>query len=277
MAAAGKGAALPLSQALVVRFSLRLNPNWCTRAYGDEANRPAWLAHRAGIFRRTLWQSLIRQTRPVTAVLLLCDEGDAEILPPLFGFARGRVELIFGRSTTPYDAARARLEALPGPLAVSRIDSDDLVATDYFDRVASAVAEARGRGQASGHVVATDGYRSDLRTIQRLFYPFSPFFTWFGDSYAGANIYGFDHSEGPSTPSIAIADAHWLQYLHATNVSNIFAPGVASFEMFQSRLDRSGGRIGSWHRPVADVWPATFPPLTTILDQSQTDPAMPDL
>ena len=251
-----------LHNVVVVRFSLKV-AEWRRRAFVNESNREAWFTYRARLFQQTLFASLCAQTKPVSAVYLLMDEDDRPLfetylLQPLFQTqlqaqahegipspakrvapSKGRVPEIRPIFSSQAPHRQVALDLLKrGPtqqLTMSRIDSDDIVARNFFEELSHDIFTALQAAKTFDYVMAAQGYKSNLKQMQRCLYGRSPFLTRYWaqlpapDEWASADnpptVYDVSHVRIREHHLLESLDAQWLQLLHGTNVANGFSKG----------------------------------------------------
>jgi hypothetical protein len=249
---------LDISNIIVVRFSLKLSPKWLETAYGDESNRPAWLKMRADLFDRTIYESAKRQTVRPKAIVLLMDKGDEgffkerfagyDMLVPAFGSHPDH----YGQSLDAISEIATKNDA------ISRCDSDDLVASNYLETVNKTISEAVSEGKAFEFVVATRGFTTNGAELQEIYYSCSPFLTMFKPEWDRKNIYSFNHEDVLQYPHVATDRALWMQYVHGTNIANNFTGTSMSRDEFEEKMKSQPKRIGMKRVPVAESWPTEF-------------------
>ncbi len=255
-----------LHNVLVVRFSLKV-AEWRRRAFVNESNREAWFAYRARLFEQTLFASLCAQTKPVSAVYLLMDEDDRPLfetylLQPLLQIQTQTQTQAQAQEGTPLPTKRVALgkgrfpEIRPifssqaphrqvaldllarGPmqqLTMSRIDSDDIVARNFFEVLSNDIVTALHAGKSFDYVMAAQGYKSNLKQMQRCLYGRSPFLTRYWAQFPSRNewmaadtpptVYDVSHVRIREHRLLESLNAQWLQLLHGTNVANGFSKG----------------------------------------------------
>lgn len=246
---------MDFSNYVLVRFSLRLNPEWSLKAYGDESGREAWFSMRAQLFKDHLASSLLQQSCPVYRVLVFLDESDRELwdrylalpIPFMPVFCHGN-EL---NAKTREILSSGRQENI----ILSRIDSDDAVSYNYLRCVNESVNEAVGAGDSRRYVVASNGFIADARNIQTIHFSCSPFISLFVARYSGEVIYDFNHMKVLDRDPIINKTALWMQIIHGTNVDNRFRR-KSVFEPDDPRVMTPGPLL-----PVESAWPSTFPTL----------------
>ena len=120
-------------------------------------------------------------------------------------------------------------------LTMSRIDSDDIVARNFFEELSHDIGTALQAGKSFDYVMAAQGYKSNLKQMQRCLYGRSPFLTRYWaqlpapDEWASADnpptVYDVSHVRIREHHLLESLDAQWLQLLHGTNVANGFSKG----------------------------------------------------
>jgi predicted O-methyltransferase YrrM len=255
-----------IANIVAVRFSIRMSEEWLRKAYGTEAQRGNWLAMRARLFRETLYRSLKAQTVPPRKVLLIMDEGDRAAWEAHLAFDPEFVAPVFitGRDhALPLADAVSRIAVQN--VALSRIDSDDMVATGYLEAVNATIARAERLAHPFDFVVAPRGYRSDGKQLQRLYFSASPFLTRFAKRYTGQAVYGFNHVDVLQRPHVVARRAHWMQCLHDTNVANRFQSSRHTRERFDALTVTTYGRsrlLASSPEAADRSWPDDIPRFT---------------
>lgn len=241
---------------LITRFSLRIQ-DWATRAYGDEVNREAWFASRASMFLEGLFASVRAQTKPVLGHLLLMDSGDVRLFEKYLDVGPPLVPLFSTNAEShpracEYLSTRGNTENL----AISRVDSDDLVAFDYVERVSRCISVGLSKQLAFNFVVASDGFVTDFEQIQTVHHPTSPFLTQFSRRWSGERLFGFSHREIGQKPHIVCQEARWMICLHGSNLMNAFMNETALEDAARSR--RKGKKHALPRTPVSTHWPEAF-------------------
>lgn len=253
---------------VIVRFSLRVQA-WRRRMFFDERGRDAWFEYRAMLYRRTLGASLAAQTVKPVRVYLLMDAGDRALAERhLSGLPFTSVFSVDGDHHQQV-AADLEREGLVDHIALSRIDSDDIVARNYFEKLNACILDSLREGGPSELFVACKGYRSNFVDLQAMYYHDGPFITRFCKRYAGETPY-FDHKTSGQYPHVKDASAEWMQVIHGTNVANGFQPpNATSLDPF---LDGRQGSAGLSKQPIDPAWFdawAGFPlPSADMFDQA---------
>lgn len=221
---------------LVVRFSLILKEDWLRKAYGDASNRETWLKYRMNIFNRTLRPSIIAQTKKPGAVYLLLDAQDEDFYLENCADLEGVFIPVFSRGGDHFSQVGALIKALASTnVAVSRGDSDDLLAFDYFVEINRSISRHR-QGESLLRVVACSGYRTNGVGIQEIYSEVSPFLTLFFDCYNGENVYGMNHRSIVEMAHVKNREARWIQYIHGSNLSNRFIETRNSKQDFEYKI-----------------------------------------
>ncbi|WP_374278776.1 hypothetical protein [Azonexus sp.] len=235
---------------VVIRFSLRVK-EWQSRLFFDEKSRESWFRYRAELYRSTLGRSLSHQTLKPFRTYLLMDEGDRSLHEKYLG----------GLDFTPIFSDRNHFQIVADDLkrlgvvdnvAVTRVDSDDIVERLYFEKINSKIRELKDVGKKSALIATCCGYRTNFLEIQSAFHCAPPFITLFRESYKGENVYSHDHREISEMEHVIDTSAEWMQVIHGTNVSNKLKPSNAdSLDKFKA------GDMGSGFtqkRPIDSEW-----------------------
>lgn len=225
---------------IITPFSLRLG-SMAARAYGAEQNRANWFRCRATLFNDGLLKCCLDQTIRPECLFLLMDKNDEHLYHDFIEESGGLCRPIFGDTG---DARRTVEEIIrsehPADVAISRIDSDDLVSARYFESINSCIKEARESANALDYVVATNGYLTDLSYIQNRYDPRSPFITHIFEQYDGSKIFDFkSHTAIVKKNHVQCRSAEWIQIIHGSNLQNRF-------------------RLKKVSRVTARSWPAGF-------------------
>jgi hypothetical protein len=113
-------------------------------------------------------------------------------------------------------------------IAISRIDSDDLICKDYLKNI-----NAQLDIYPKKLLVACKGYRSDLTQIQSTFCPVAAFMTQYNrpmkmpnferlDSSREISIFDFSHVDIWQKDHYQVHSAEWIQLVHGRNIHNAF-------------------------------------------------------
>lgn len=247
----------PLGNFLVTRFSLRIL-DWAQKAYGDESQREPWFAARASMFATGLFASVRVQTRPVNGHFLLMDEEDEPLYARYLDLGEPLIPVFTrnARSHVVVSEEIARCAPSGSAVAVSRVDSDDLIACDYVEHLDQAIQAALNRGLRFDFVVATDGFVTDFDRIQAVHHPTSPFLTQFAARWEGQKLFGFSHRQIGERPHIVCDRASWMICLHGSNLLNRF---MAESEVEVSAVRRRRHKKhASPLVPARTNWPKQF-------------------
>lgn len=223
----------------VVRFSLRLNPEWEEKTFGGDPYREKWFEFRAKLFKNTIYRSVKEQTVEECKIILLMDKSDQAYYEKYLG-----LDDIFPVFCDRFDFMGeieniVNNHSIEQGVVLSRVDSDDILKPTYMQEVLESTKQAAGKGDV--WVVATDGARYDLANYQRLFYSVSPFISYVSFNNNIENIYGFNHelvSEKSDVICLKSESPLWCQILHGSNVANSFWASLNEDE-FKSRKARN--------------------------------------
>lgn len=240
---------------VVVRFSLRVNA-WNHRLFFDEAGRKDWFAFRARLYRETLGAAIHAQTVKPARVFLLMDTGDRALQEACFPDP-GFTPIFTERKDAAAQVAREITRAgLVENVAISRIDSDDIVERSYFEKINHKIQSMLGEGREPHLIVNCKGYRSNFVQIQPMYFAVAPFITLFSKVYRGDSVYAYDHSKMNEQPHEKDATAEWLQVIHGTNVANGFKPVTAT--SLQPYLQGDRGSVALERSPIDPDWFKTW-------------------
>lgn len=149
------------------------------------------------------------------------------------------------------------------PLVISRLDSDDLVSSNYLDCVNTATIQLEKRGQAGGLVISCLGHITDGAFAQKAYIPNSPFISLYCHQYSGENIYSFPHQNvlKLGVPCVLDRQSRWIQFLHGSNVANQFIlKNLVSPDQFPARISSSPtSSFAAVLEPAETGWPRGFP------------------
>jgi hypothetical protein len=205
---------------VVVKFSIRA-PEWRRRTFVDETNRNEWFKYRCQLYRQTLGASMRCQTKKVDGVYVLMDTDDRALFRDHLD--DGALIPIFGREQ---DQARVAEDILrrgwTRHVAISRIDSDDIVGKDHLRNLNEQIVALQDGGGCPDLMVACMGYRTNFAQIQQTYYASSPFITRYFETYTGGGVYTMAHQDIHSVPHARNFTAEWMQVIHGTNVANGF-------------------------------------------------------
>jgi hypothetical protein len=223
---------------VVVRFSLRLNEEWQKKAYGDEGNRSRWFNYRMILFNDFLAKSLRSQRVKSLVNFVLMDQVDQENYQKYENDFSDIVTPIFSKNHNHYCQVSEEIKRLGFQnIALSRIDSDDAVADDYFYELNKTINSSLENGLMFSYVVATRGYRAGSNMYQELFYNCSPFLTRYVKSFNGENIYELNHEHVVQHQHIQCSSARWIQVIHDKNIGNNFIDSRFDEKSFLEEVD----------------------------------------
>lgn len=183
-----------MQNVVITRFSLRMK-SWKRRLFYDEHARESWFAFRAELYKKTLGASLAAQEVKPVRVYLLMDTGDRELQQrylPSIGFTPLFTSAAESAEKLGADLVR---EGLVDNIALTRIDSDDIIERAYFRKLNTTLESFASNGDDSGLVITCRGYRSNFSVIQPLYHSIAPFVTLFHKRYTREASYFFNHNE----------------------------------------------------------------------------------
>lgn len=247
---------------VVARFSIRMFTAWEQKVYGDESNRENWFSSRSAIFRDTLYKSLRLQTVKPLRVFLLMDDTDRPFWEKYLDQKDSMLQPIFAPPKLGFQEVGDRIfEESRENVAISRIDSDDIVACNYLEEVNRAMTEAIVTNRKFDYVVATRGYRSDYKSVMEIYYRCSPFVTMFKSKYNRENIYSMNHERAVEFDHISNSTARWIQVLHGNNVGNAFLTAFVEGDEFEAAVATGPKIVGAKPKPTSEFWPDHFFPI----------------
>lgn len=248
-------AALPL--VLLTRFSVRSTRFMEAAGIASERERERWFEQRARLFKAVTWPSLRAQRLRPDRWVLLFSAGDEALVERCLGTLDDWMQPLYLQPglTVLGQIEAAVLDALAGrrSLLLSRMDNDDALAPDFFERIGGAAAEVEP-GADELMLLARRGCRWDGAQIQQVDYPNNPFITLRARDWPArrTNPLQMNHVEVLRHPHRFVDTADgpsWLQVLHGGNASNAFkdvhgplAPAepaevVARFHLLPSALE----------------------------------------
>ena len=264
-----------INHVVAIRFSVKVAKGWHTKAYGDEAQREAWFAMRSRLFLATLHSSLVMQTTKPDYVFLMMDEGDRDFYNRYLNLKEDFYRPLFSHAEQGHQEMKEALKTYDlKNIAISRVDSDDLIHCQYLEAVQKTIRTAVAHGVPFEYVVAARGYRTDGRRIKSAFFNYSPFITSFSPSYFERSPYGFRHGDVLKHATLVCGQAHWMQFIHGTNLANEMKAvtwwgrltghyrATASFERKSKVAEQTLRRQKFYSLESAvneSTWPAGFP------------------
>ena len=220
---------------VVVRFSAPVIKEHQSEINETQLARENWFQMRAQLFFNTTAQSFKEQMNEINKIFLIFSKGDELLFKKYFNdlwLKTLKVEPIF--LSDPTDTTDITYltkisnnfaRYTTSPIIVSRVDSDDLVANDYYKNIKKYINDEELKEPK--FVVCTNGNRTDLEYVQKTPYKKSPFIC----SYYPANYFstgkkiistGGDHDKIPDADCIFTDQTSWTQIVHGTNLSNRF-------------------------------------------------------
>ncbi len=217
------------------------------------------------MFKRTLYRSLLGQTHQDFILFVLMDEADESLWEQHLAIADPRVRPVF-EADPRFHLAGTRRQLLqlarPG-LLISRVDSDDLLASNYLACLNARVQYFDKRGIERGVIVSSLGYITDGAYVQKVYFPNSPFISLYCRRYNFENIYSFNHGKVLELGAPCLLDPRstWMQFLHGTNLANEFrVDRVLSPAQLQACAKESPRlSFAAAPEPAELGWPPGFP------------------
>ncbi|WP_370244202.1 glycosyltransferase [Alteromonas abrolhosensis] len=209
----------------IVRFSLRLNSDWEIKTFGGDVNRECWFEFRSKVLANTIYASIVKQTVPGCKIILLLDKDDKDLYERYFDLKN--VFPVFSEKSNFMDdvisIVQKNRDYPDQKIIISRVDSDDILAPDYTEKVFELTASPSEN--ENFWIVSTDGARFDLNSYQRIYYAVSPFISYVSHDGKLENVYGFNHENISEKSNVKYLQSHapiWCQILHGSNVANSF-------------------------------------------------------
>lgn len=238
---------------VVIRFSLRY-PAWMQSAYGQETERADWFAMRARLFKACVEASMQQQTVAPRRVFVLMDVADVSFWHQHLNLPKPYVP-VFVSAEEAFDEVARRIAAdRTKNVVISRLDSDDAIDRRYVEKITDSARDFWRLGTPKAYMVACDGYFTDLKQIQQVYYNCSPFISLYVRRYDGENIYDGDHTRILDRQPRIVATARWVQIIHGSNVDNRLYKKSKFEPDDHRRMDI--GRL----KPIESAWPPGFPP-----------------
>jgi hypothetical protein len=238
---------------VVTRFSLRFE-DWMRRAYGQETERANWFAMRARLFKACVVASMQQQTVAPRRVFVLMDVGDVDLWHQHLSLPTPYVPVFVRAEESSGEVARRIAADRTKNVVISRLDSDDAIDRRYVEKITDAARDFWRLGTPKAYMVACDGYVTDLKQIQQIYFNCSPFISVYVRRYNGENIYDGEHTQILDRQPRMIETARWMQVIHGSNIANRLHK-VSKFEP-DDRRKLEVGRL----KPIESAWPPGFPP-----------------
>ena len=243
--------AIEITNVVIVRFSLILSTDWCIKAYGQEENREKWFKYRSQLFESTLLKSILNQSVKPKYVFILMHMNDKYLYDKYLSDIKFTVYPIFVSGGFGEKEIAKVISAVEN-IAVSRVDSDDLLANDYFQKINQSISEAIHNEVKFDYIISTTGYRLNAKLFQKIYYNCGPFLTSFGKNLENINIYSFSHEEVINYPHILNNEALWVQYIHGSNIANDFIDSNLSNDEFNAKIGVNPKLILTMTYPILD-------------------------
>jgi len=224
----------PITNIIVSRFSIRKKNGNLTIGFESEAERNAWIDYRLRVFANTLYKSIAIQSVSPFKLILLVDTGDVDYIQSRLSDPFGLCTLCPVKGTDISSSLSKQInKSSCHNIAISRIDSDDIIAPDYLEILNIVLLRAfKTRSNESMIVAFPNGYRSDLIRIQKIYRKSTPFITCFHRKYNGENIYSKSHASWLEYPCIFVPKPSWIQYVHGSNIANTLRPATHSLAKY---------------------------------------------
>jgi hypothetical protein len=207
------------------------------------------------------------------------DEGDRDFYNRYLNLKEDFYRPLFSHAEQGHQEMKAALKTYDlKNIAISRVDSDDLIHCQFLEAVQDTVRTAVAQGVPFEYVVAARGYRTDGRRIKSAFFNYSPFITSFSPSDFEQSPYGFRHGDVLKHATLVCGQAHWMQFIHGTNLANEMK-AVTWWDRLMGRslspmaFDKKVQTLGASRRrqkfysvesPVNQQWPAGFAPYAPL-------------
>ena len=214
---------------LLTRFSVRIEKFMNRVGIFNEDIRSKWLEHRINIFKSITLPSLISQSHRPDRWFLLCSEGDKKtITHHIKELEDWIVPLFLNDSKSPGrqadDYINHYLETEESAI-ISRIDSDDALTTDYYERILNTVTS---KSVTANELVLMNRYgaRWDGHNIQDIDFPNNPFVTIYFKDWRKRKISPLMNHVDILNHNHCFVDTNntpsWLQVVHGANAANQF-------------------------------------------------------
>lgn len=208
--------------------------------------QPGWLEGRFELFERYCLPSVAAQTRRAFDWIIYFDVDTPQVfkdrivaLQEVFPFRAYYTPLF--PETGWRDSIRSELDPQEGLLLTTRLDSDDALAVDFFERLH---AEIAAKGHAPGAYNFQQGLIRSGPAMYQMAHDCNPFFSYLepnaGDFRTAPSIHHMRIADAGPVFQIAGAPA-WMQVIHDTNVSN---------------------KVRGWRVAPSPALEASFPPET---------------
>jgi len=241
-----------IENVVIVRFSLKLSKEWQKQAYGSEERRSRWFAYRMYLFNEFLAPALRNQTVKSVENFVLMDAEDkndyqkfehliSDIATPIFSINQNHF----------WQVSENIKKAGYANVALSRIDSDDIILNNYFEEVNRSISIATEQNIPFTHIVSTQGYRVTREQWQKIYYNCSPFLTWYVGQFHGENVYDINHEKVIDKLHIQSELSRWIQIIHTTNIGNTLIDSKLNTTEFFAKLQENPKLIAT--KPVGFI------------------------
>ena len=147
---------------------------------------------------------------------LMMDEGDRDLYDRYLNLKEDFYRPLFSHAEQGHEEIKDALKTYDlKNIAISRVDSDDLIHCQYLEAVQDTIRTAVAKEMPFEYVVAALGYHTDGCRIKSAFFNYSPFITSFSPSDVGRSPYGFRHGDVLKHATLVCGQAQWMQFIHA--------------------------------------------------------------
>ena len=204
-----------MKQYVITRFSLIYDMR--KKPY---INREKWFVFRTKLFFESNYQSIIYNSVLPRKIIVLFDIKDKNLYKKYFSVndIKNLIHPIF----TTLDNVRENVENyifsdlnVSEPYILSRIDSDDIVCSNFFNVILREVSVTK-----RNFYVVSEGYRTDFENIVKLRFKNSPFISIYYNSKLLPFIFDFNHTSVYKYNPHLIDDTCFIQIIHGTNIAN---------------------------------------------------------
>jgi hypothetical protein len=151
----------------------------------------------------------------------MMDEGDRDLYDRYLNLKEDFYRPLFSHAEQGHEEIKDALKTYDlKNIAISRVDSDDLIHCQYLEAVQDTIRTAVAKEMPFEYVVAALGYHTDGCRIKSAFFNYSPFITSFSPSDVGRSPYGFRHGDVLKHATLVCGQAQWMQFIHGTNLAN---------------------------------------------------------
>lgn len=201
-----------IKKIVVTRFSVDYPTSYLNNY--SQIEREEWFKNRSKIFKLGTLESIYNNSLIPNEIICIFSEKDShnysEFLKdtdvtPLFASYDTYQKVLSDYINTRYDK-----------VMISRIDSDDLIQQDYFEKTLESYLITKNRYQVVVSAIVTNLKNTNLYTFD-----VSPFISIFHfDNKKKVEIFSFNHHEIKNFNPSFVKTTSWLQIIHNKNLSN---------------------------------------------------------